>query len=136
MSAQERFERGGPSAPSLWRAVAGWSLWAVCLSVLYAGHALGCRMAAGGTILSYFPAPPMSGAVSWGLAVVWAVGIVAHAVLAARSWRRMRIVSSAGQRAAGNAGALAMLAWVMDASAMAATVVIGLPVIAVPACTA
>lgn len=126
--------RPRPATRGLWRAAAGWALWAVTFSMLYAGHALGCRMAAGGPLLAPLHAPPLAGAVAWGLGVVWALCIAGHGVLLARSLRRAR-EAAGSERDASDVRPLANVTWVMDACAMAATVVTGLPVMTVAACT-
>ncbi|WP_144631116.1 hypothetical protein [Bordetella genomosp. 13] len=118
----------------LWRALAGWSLWALTLTTLYAGHALGCRMAAGGPLLAPLQAPPLAGAVSWGLALVWLSCIVAHVVLTTHSLRRARAAAATGRGGSEAARALTGAAWMMDACATVATVVTGLPVITAAAC--
>lgn len=130
-SSRDSFAAVQLAAPGLWRALAGWSMWAVCLTVLYTGHALGCRMAA---LLE--GSASAAGTVSWLLVATWAVFLGGHAVLAVSGWRRMRAMQPTSGVGSYPARSLALLTWAMDASAAAATVATGVPVVVVPACVA
>lgn len=130
---QESVDRHPPAPaatpPGLWRVMAGWSLWALALCVLYGGHALACRYAGAAAVASQ----PPDGVGGW-LLVLWGVFIAGHIALTAGSWRRLRTVRASAPADPKGNRYTALLTCVLDASALCATVVTGLPVAVVPAC--
>lgn len=141
--------------PSLWRAFTGYGLWAVCFTALYTGHALGCAWisAASGRVL----ASPVG--LTAGLAMIWMFFILWLLVLTVRSGLWLRAISAAqnGRQHASkdlidrcfqyaphssvwpplwrrSARFMVVLTLIADASALAVTVVSGLPVVMTPAC--
>lgn len=119
-------------APGLWRLIAGFILWAVAFVVLYVGHALGCI---------YVPHGAQASTVSFALVVLWLPLVLACAALAWRSgcrWRAARH-SRAAYNTHETAPARAPFLWratfLIDAGALAAIIINGLPVLAFPACS-
>lgn len=110
--------------PGVWRAIAGFIVWSTAFVVLYVGHAVGCL---------YVPSSLQAPAVSAALMALWAAHMAAGAALAWRSaaaWRQLR------QDAGGHPHARFMwrVAFLIDAAALGAIFVTGLPLLAFPAC--
>ncbi|MDX3893252.1 hypothetical protein [Pusillimonas sp.] len=112
------------SSPGVWRAIAGFILWAAAFVVLYVGHALGCL---------YVPSSIQPATVTAALVVLWAVHLAAAAVLAWRSGGRLRLLRHDGERRV-QARFMWRATFLIDASALGAIVVTGLPLLAFPAC--
>ncbi len=121
-----RRESGTPRTPGIWRAMAGFMVWAAAFVVLYTGHALGCL---------YVPSTFTPAGLTAVLMVLWALHLAACAVLAVHSGRR-----SCGMRREGSAAAPSRFMWratfLTDALALLAVLVTGLPLLAFPACQA
>ncbi|NYT43223.1 hypothetical protein [Pollutimonas thiosulfatoxidans] len=129
-------DRPAQRRPTLWRALAGYSLWAVCLTILYAAHALGCRYAEAAGSVAMLHAPAMGGLISWALAVVWLVFIAGNVWLAMQSWKRWHGAGNQQDPTTVATSRLARVTVALDVSAVAATLVTGLPILLVPACIA
>ncbi|TFL10005.1 hypothetical protein CSC67_18300 [Pusillimonas caeni] len=112
------------SSPGVWRAIAGFIVWASAFVVLYAGHALGCV---------YVPSSIQPATVTAALVVLWAVHMAAGAALAWRSGGRLRLLRHDGDCRV-RARFMWRAAFLIDASALGATFVTGLPLLAFPAC--
>lgn len=112
--------------PGMWRAIASYSVWAVCFTVLYTGHALACTawVDAGGAGVGAAVAPAT---VRMALFALWLVFIVWLLILARRSRQRYRHGANAP-------GFMPRLIYLLDASAVVVTVVSGLPVVLSPVC--
>jgi hypothetical protein len=118
-----------PAVPGLWRAIAGWAVWVAALTVLYAGHSLACRYTG---VSGPAPLPP-AGVAGWLLAL-WGALILANALLAMQSWRVLRRWRHCANRTPERARFMVRLTFILDATSLVATVVIGLPVAMLPAC--
>lgn len=112
--------------PGLWRALSAYGVWAVCFTVLYTFHALGCT----GWSSGWPGVPPglISPAGLDGFLVLTWLGFVA--ALLVMTWRSGRRV---GRRPA-PAHFMDRLTFLVDASAVVITLASGLPVVLVPAC--
>lgn len=149
------------STPTLWRAFAGFGLWAVCFTVLYTVHALACTWVASssGSVGELFGGTE---GVTWLLVVFWLFFVLWLVVLTLRSGLRARAVrhqveSRVEHRRDGDAtngdcrlqnpnskGWLQVqrrslrfmvnLTFVVDITAVVITVINGLPIILTPAC--
>ena len=149
------------SPPTLWRAFAGFGLWAVCFTVLYTGHALACTWVArsSGSVGGLFGRVD---GVTWLLVVIWLFFVLWLVVLTLRSGLRARAVRhQVGNRVehchesdATNDECrlqnphsrgwvqvqrrslrfMVNLTFVVDITAVVITVISGLPVILTPAC--
>lgn len=112
--------------PGLWRALSAYGLWAVCFTVLYTLHALGCTGWSAG-----WPgvAPGLISPVGLAglLVLVWLGFIAALLAMTWRSGRRLR------PRCAPTPF-MDRLTFLVDASAVVITLASGLPVVLVPAC--
>lgn len=120
-------DRGGDpfrEAPGVWRAIAGFVVWAAAFVVLYAGHALGCLHA---------PADMPSFAVSAVLWVLWAAHLAAGAALAWHGGTRLRRLTRDGDPH-GQARFMWRVTFLADVSALGAVFVTGLPLLVFPAC--
>lgn len=154
-----RAQPGSP--PTLWRAFAGFGLWAVAFTVLYTGHALACTWISfsrdSGEALWAGP-----GAVTGLLAALWAIFVFWLVVLSLRSGAHVRRVNHYVRkrglqnrehgRAAGDfrlqdpdsAGwmiarrrslrFMVVLTFAVDVASVIITVISGLPIIFTPAC--
>lgn len=122
----DRGTMGAP--PTLWRAFAGYGVWAVCFTVLYSGHALGCLWIL--TFSNGSPSVSPSG-VNAVLTGIWLFFVFYVLVLTVRSGIRAR-----NGRAALQCGSrfMVMLTFIADASSAVVTVITGLPIILTPAC--
>lgn len=118
-------------APGLWRAVAGWAVWAVAFTVLYAGHALACRYVDLGNPETLTPT-----GVTSGMLMLWGAFALANGFLTAKSWMRSRQVTTRKDRPSLRDEFMCRLALVLDATALCATIVTGLPVLVTPVCAA
>lgn len=118
-----------PQGRVLLRLVAGLGVWASCFVLLYAGLSLGCASAlagkhiAGVSVLSAL------------LAVIWVAHMTALVVMFLRAWRNRNVLPTDVQPAS-TARFTGRLTWVLHGVALVATVVIGLPVLMLPACSA
>lgn len=112
--------------PGMWRAIASYSVWAVCFTVLYTGHALACTAwaDAGAAAVGAAAAPAT---VRMALFALWFVFILWLLILTRRS--RQRYLHGAN-----GPGFMPRLVYLLDASAVVVTVVSGLPVVLSPAC--
>lgn len=149
------------SPPTLWRAFAGFGLWAVCFTVLYTGHALACTWVASssGRVGELFG---MADGITWLLVVLWLFFVLWLLVLTLRSGSRVRAVrqqvaSHVEHRSDDNAAYddcrlqnpdsrgwvqvqrrslrfMVNLTFAADITAVVVTVISGLPVILTPAC--
>lgn len=125
------------TAPTLWRAFAGFGLWAVCFTVLYTVHALGCTWFVTPTSDEIFLSPAMTGAVVWLLIIIWIFFILLLLVLTWRSAIRFRVMSR--QPYCGTTGRMSrrfmlILTFVSDSTAVVITATSGLPIIMTPVC--
>lgn len=149
------------SPPTLWRAFAGFGLWAVCFTVLYTAHALVCTWITSpsgdlNTLLT------QTGRVTWILVAIWMFFVLWLVVLTLRSGARVRVVrrqrlASLDKTQSGDTPAadfrlqnpesdgwaqaqrrslwfMVRLTFVVDISSVVITVISGLPVILTPAC--
>lgn len=109
------------AAPSLWRAIAGFIIWAIAFVVLYVGHALACRYVINISLVSAT------------LVLLWAIHLAWVTVLAGRSYRHVRRGRSSrvGQEHLRFMWRVTML---LDFFSVGAVFLTGLPVLAVPAC--
>lgn len=126
MNGAKRLQHGRPGTPvpGVWRAILGFIVWATEFVVLYVGHAVGCL---------YVP-PVHPSAVTAALLALWVLHAAVGAILAWRSggqWRRLRH----SQGAQVHARFMWRVTFLIDASALGAIVVTGLPVLAFPACS-
>lgn len=117
------------TAPTLWRAFASYGVWAVCFTVLYTGHALGCTwiLTSGRSGLTVSPA-----AVTSILIGVWLFFVVAQLMLAVRSAIRAKAVRP--QAPGRTRQFMSSLTVIADASALGVTLITGLPIILTKAC--
>lgn len=116
---------GDPARPSgLWRAFAGYGLWAVCFTVLYAVHALACTWMftanLGGQWLSI-------STITGILFGIWAAFLFCLLVMTGRSGARVRVVRADARPCVLNF--MVLLTFIADASAVVVTFISGLPVI-------
>ncbi|WP_397473363.1 hypothetical protein [Pusillimonas sp.] len=110
--------------PGVWRAIAGFIVWAVAFTVLYVGHALACLSV---------PSEMRASTVSLALGVLWAAHLLACAALAWRSggqWRRLRHGHGEGL----HGRFMWRTTFLIDVSALGAVFVTGLPLLVFPAC--
>lgn len=147
--------------PTLWRAFAGFGLWAVCFTVLYTGHALACTWFVPRTG-ELNELQTMTASVVWLLVAIWVFFLLWLVVLTLRSgakaWRvgrqphnssegsspeqtsvdefRLQNPDSAGwtQVHRRSLSFMVKLTFVVDVSSVVITVISGLPVILTPAC--
>lgn len=149
------------SPPTLWRAFAGFGLWAVGFTVLYTGHALACTWVAtpSGGVGELFG---MAGGVTWLLVGIWLFFLLWLGVLTLRSGLRARTVrhqvaKRVEHRRDGDAPCddfrlqnpdssgwvqaqrrslrfMVNLTFAVDMTAVVITVVSGLPIVLTPAC--
>lgn len=115
--------------PSLWRAFAGYGLWAICFTVLYTGHALSCTWisSSGNENLALLPVH-----VSGALTGVWVFFIVWIVLLTIRSGRWVRDTRANARRR--SLRFMVALTLIADASAGVAIIITGLPIILTRAC--
>lgn len=161
MMALSKVNAGEP--PTLWRAFAGFGIWAVCFTVLYTGHALGCTLfvAPSGDAMTY--SPVVMNRLTWLLAGTWMVFVCWLAYMSLRSavrvrsvdqhLRKKRTVSDAEglmlngdgkKRSVGTSTwnlvrcrslrFMVILTFVADASSVVITVTVGLPIVLTPVC--
>jgi membrane protein implicated in regulation of membrane protease activity len=118
-----------PQGRALLRLIAGLGVWASCFVLLYAGLSLGCASAlagwrmAGMSVLSLL------------LTLIWIAHLAVLVVMLWRAWRDRHAPSPEGQPAS-TARFTGRLTWVLHGVALVATVVIGFPVLMLPACSA
>ena len=118
-----------PQGRVLLRLVAGLGVWASCFVLLYAGLSLGCASALAGkqvggvSVLSAL------------LTVIWVAHLAALAVMFWRAWSNRHVLPTDVQPAS-TARFTGRLTWVLHGVALVATVVIGLPILMLPACSA
>jgi membrane protein implicated in regulation of membrane protease activity len=118
-----------PQGRALLRLIAGLGVWASCFVLLYAGLSLGCssslagRQFAGMSLLSLL------------LTLIWIAHLAVLAVMLWRAWRDRHAPSPDAQPAS-TARFTGRLTWVLHGVALVATVVIGFPVLMLPACSA
>lgn len=122
-------KRNPIAPPSLWRAFTGYGLWAVCFTVLYTGHALGCMWVPGS---SRFGTPTSTAMVTGVLAAIWMGFVTFQLLLTARSGIKLRAVRTEVQDRTRRF--MVALTFIADSSAVAVTVISGLPIIMTQAC--
>ncbi|MVW78274.1 hypothetical protein [Bordetella sp. 02P26C-1] len=113
----------------LWRAVAGWAVWAVGFTALYVAHSLACRYV-GGAGIAPLPASGVGVSLLW----LWAAFVAANGVLVALSYRRWRSSRAASSTEPEAGHFIAKLVFGLDISAMCAMLATGIPVFMLPAC--
>lgn len=117
------------ASPSLWRAITGYVLWAVCFTALYTGHALGCTWVADASGVG---TPIQTGMVTGVLVGIWIGFVTVQLVLTVSSGTRLRAVRTDVpdriQRF------MVALTFIADGSAVAVTIISGLPIILTQAC--
>ena len=125
---------GLTSPPSLWRAFTGYGLWALCFTVLYAGHALGCVYGYGVAASSSgaFAATATTTGLFWLLTAIWMFFVLWLMVLFKRN--RATFAAPEAQASRRSARFMVVLTFVADLSAVAITVISGLPVLLTPVC--
>lgn len=149
------------SPPTLWRAFAGFGLWAICFTVLYTAHALACTWITGpsGDVNALLT---QTGRVTWLLVAIWMFFVLWLIVLSLRSGVRVLAVrrlmlANLGETQSGDTPAadfrlqnpesggstqvqrrslwfMVRLTFVVDISSVVITVISGFPVILTPAC--
>jgi len=122
-SSMRGWNASSPS-PGVWRAIAGFIVWALAFVVLYVGHALGCL---------YVPSSIQPATVTAALLVLWAAHLAAGALLAWRSGGRSWLLRHDGDRRP-RACFMWRATFLIDAFALGAIFVTGLPLLAFPAC--
>lgn len=115
--------------PTLWRAFTGYGMWAVCFTILYTGHALGCTW----MVTSSHGSPSVSPSTVTGvLAGIWLVFIFYMLAMTVRSGIRARQVRAAVQGR--SLRFMVVLTFIADASAVVVIVISGLPIVLTGAC--
>lgn len=113
------------SKAGLWRAIAGFIIWAVAFVALYVGHATGCL---------YAPSTFQPATLRLGLVVMWLLMLMIVAVLALRSGVRRY-----GLRDNRSLDAHACFTWritfLIDLFALGAVFITGLPLLLIQTCT-
>ena len=114
--------------PGLWRAMAGFIVWAVAFVFLYAGHAIGCL---------YAPVSVQPLTIRNLLIVLWVVHILFLAALLWTSCRRRNahLVSSARQKEE-SVRFMWRVVSLLDVLALVSVLITGLPLLLVPPCAA
>lgn len=115
---------------ALWRAFLGFGLWAICFTLLYVVHALGCTwlgLPAGDAMATV--APISSKPIMWLLATLWAAFVFWLVVLTVRSGARVCAARDQQHRQW-----MLRLTFISDIVAVVVTLISGLPVILTPVC--
>lgn len=115
-----------PQGRALLQLIAGLGVWASCFVLLYAGLSLGCASSLAGKHI---------GGVSVLSAILTAIWVIHLAVLVVMLWRGRHAPAQDGQHVS-TARFTGRLTWVLHSVALVATVVIGLPVLMLQACSA
>lgn len=149
------------SPPTLWRAFAGFGLWAICFTVLYTAHALACTWITShsGDVNALLT---QTGRVTWLLVAIWVFFVLWLIVLTLRSGARVRAVkrqmseSLEGTQRGDTPAAdfrlqnpesdgwaqaqrrslwfMVRLTFIVDITSVVITVISGFPVVLTPAC--
>lgn len=118
-----------PQGRALLQLISGLGVWASCFVLLYAGLSLGCASSLAGKQIGGVSA------LSAILTAIWVIHLAVLVVMLWRAWRGRHAPAQDGQ-AVSTARFCGRLTWVLHGVALVATVVIGLPVLMLQACSA